>query len=116
MRATQKIHTQKELVPDNTWESYATKHGYEIYLRRWILPQWGTHRLGTIKPVDVEAWLRQLPLARGSCAKIRNIMSVLSITHADTISSTAIRSNLYVRVGNGARLHVFCGITKSGSS
>jgi integrase len=34
-------------------------------------------RLGTIKPVDVEAWLRQIPLVRGTCAKIRNIMSVL---------------------------------------
>jgi integrase len=70
-------YRQKELVPDNTWKSYATKQGYTIYLRRWILPQWGTHRLETIKPVDVEAWLRQLPLARGSCAKIRNVMSVL---------------------------------------
>jgi integrase len=30
-----------------------------------------------IKPIEVESWLKQLPLARASCAKIRNIMSVL---------------------------------------
>jgi integrase len=70
-------YRQKELVPDNPWKSYATKQGYAIYLKRWILPKWGTHRLGRIKPVDVETWLRQLPLARASCAKIRNLMSVL---------------------------------------
>ena len=36
-----------------------------------------TYPFGKIKPIEVETWLRQLPLARGSCAKIRNIMSVL---------------------------------------
>src|ERR1700756_5332403 len=51
--------------------------GYENYLKRWIAPRWGMYPLTGIKPIEVEAWLRQLPLARGSCAKIRNIMSVL---------------------------------------
>ena len=67
----------RELSVDNTWKSYATKMGYENYLKRWIAPQWGAYPLSKIKPIDVESWLRQLPLARGSCAKIRNIMSVL---------------------------------------
>jgi integrase len=67
----------RELSVDNTWKSYATKMGYENYLKRWIDPRWGTYPLGKIKPIEVESWLRQLPLARGSCAKIRNIMSVL---------------------------------------
>ena len=70
-------YRQRELSVDNTWKSYATKMGYENYLKRWIDPKWGTYPLGKIKPIEVEAWLRQLPLARGSCAKIRNIMSVL---------------------------------------
>jgi len=70
-------YRQRELNPDNTWKSYSTKQAYAIYLKRWIVPRWGTCRLRTIKPVAVESWLRQLPLARGSCAKIRNLMSVL---------------------------------------
>src|ERR1700723_3726448 len=51
--------------------------GYENYLKRWIAPKWGMYPLARIKPIEVELWLRQLPLACGSCAKIRNIMSVL---------------------------------------
>jgi len=70
-------YRQRELSTDNTWKSYATKMAYEIYLKRWIAPRWGTYVLGKIRPIEVELWLRQLPLARGSCAKIRNIMSVL---------------------------------------
>jgi len=70
-------YRRRELSADNAWKSYATKKGYEIYLKRWIAPRWGTYQLNKIKPIEVELWLRQLPLAHGSCAKIRNIMSVL---------------------------------------
>jgi integrase len=70
-------YRQRELSTDNIWKSYATKMAYENYLKRWIAPRWGTYTLGKIRPIEVESWLRQLPLARGSCAKIRNIMSVL---------------------------------------
>jgi integrase len=70
-------YRRRELSVDNTWKSYATKMGYENYLKRWIAPKWGMYPLARIKPIEVELWLRQLPLACGSCAKIRNIMSVL---------------------------------------
>jgi integrase len=70
-------YRRRELSTDNTRKSYATKMSYENYLKRWIAPRWGMYPLGKIKPIEVESWLRQLPLARGSCAKIRNIMSVL---------------------------------------
>ncbi len=67
----------RELSLDNTWKTYSTKKGYDNYLRRWIVPKWGDYHVGKIKPIEVEMWLRQLPLARSSCAKIKNIMSVL---------------------------------------
>ena len=70
-------YRRRELSVDNTWKSYATKMGYENYLKRWIAPKWGMYPVARIKPIEVELWLRQLPLACGSCAKIRNIMSVL---------------------------------------
>ena len=46
-------------------------------LKKWIVPRWGSYRLGDVKAVQVEQWLKTVPLARGSKAKIRNIMSAL---------------------------------------
>ena len=57
---------------------------YEGYLQKWILPRWRACRLTDVKAVEVEKWLKSLcfpkteiQLARGSKAKIRNIMSAL---------------------------------------
>lgn len=64
-------------------KSYATQYAYEGYIQRWILPQWMGYRAGEIKAVQVESWLRKLhsredvPLANGTRAKIRNIMSAI---------------------------------------
>lgn len=69
---------------DEDRKSYATQVTYEGYLKKWILPRWGACRLADVKAVEVEKWLKTLcfkktgiPLARGSKAKIRNIMSAL---------------------------------------
>jgi len=58
-------------------KSYATQDTYEGYLRKWILPRWRSYRLPDVKAVQVEQWLKSLPLAPGSKAKLRNIMSAL---------------------------------------
>ena len=68
---------QRELAKDNTWRSYATKKTYRAYLNRWILPHWRQYELAEVRTIHVESWLRRLPLAKSSCAKIRNLMSVL---------------------------------------
>ena len=68
---------QRELGWDNTWRSYATKKTYQAYLTRWIRPHWRHYELAEIRTIQVESWLRTLPLAKSSCAKIRNLMSVL---------------------------------------
>jgi hypothetical protein len=70
-------YRRRELAPDNTLKTYSTKKGYENYLNQWIVPKWGECSLNKIKPIEVELWLRQLSLARSTCAKIKNIMSVL---------------------------------------
>ena len=41
------------------------------------MPRWGSTNLSGIRAIDVELWLRTLPLARASRTKIRNLMSVL---------------------------------------
>jgi integrase len=68
---------QRELAQSNNWRSYATKKCYAVYLKRWIVPQWGKYELRNVRTIEVECWLRRLPLAKSSCAKIRNLMSVL---------------------------------------
>ena len=66
---------------DEEQKTYSTQYAYEMYLKSWILPRWRSYRLADVKAVDVEAWLKILPLARGTKAKIRNIMSAL-FSHA----------------------------------
>jgi integrase len=68
---------QRELAKDNTWRSHATKKTYQAYLNRWVRPRWRQHELAEVRTIQVESWLRCLPLAKSSCAKIRNLMSVL---------------------------------------
>jgi integrase len=70
-------YSQRELAPNNRWKTHSTKLGYRGYLRKWIVPRWGGHTLTHIRAGEIELWLRSLPLARSSCAKIRNVMSVL---------------------------------------
>src|ERR1700693_4156603 len=68
---------QRELPKDNAWRSHATKKIYQAYLTRWILPHWRKYELAEVRTIQVESWLRTLPLAKSSCAKTRNLMSVL---------------------------------------
>jgi hypothetical protein len=68
---------QRELARENTWRSHATKKIYKAYLSRWIRPHWQEYKLAEVRTIQVESWLRGLPLAKSSCAKIRNLMSVL---------------------------------------
>jgi integrase len=68
---------QRELSKENTWRSHATKKIYQAYLSRWIRPHWQKYELAAVRTIQVESWLRTLPLAKSSCAKIRNLMSVL---------------------------------------
>jgi integrase len=68
---------QKELRSGDCFRSFATVKTYRGYIRKWVKPRWGSSYLDQIKAVDVEAWLRRLPIARSSRAKIRNILSIL---------------------------------------
>ena len=70
-------YRQKELATDNEWKTLSTRVAYEGYLRKWIVPRWGSTNLSAIRAIEVELWLRTLPLARASRTKIRNLMSVL---------------------------------------
>jgi integrase len=68
---------QRELALDDNWCSYSTRRNYIFLLDRWIIPRWGDYELSEIRTIEVESWLRSLARARSTCAKIRNLMSVL---------------------------------------
>ncbi len=68
---------QRELRSGDSFRSFATVKTYRGYIRKWITPRWGSRYLDEVKAVDVEAWLRRLPIARSSRAKIRSILSIL---------------------------------------
>jgi integrase len=68
---------QRELTNDHTWRSYSTKRAYKAYLKWWIVPHWRTAHLSEVRTMGVESWLRRLPVAKSSCAKIRGLLSAL---------------------------------------
>jgi hypothetical protein len=68
---------QRELRTELAWRTFSTRNSYEGNLRKWIVPRWNEHPTKTLKAGEVELWLRSLPLARASCAKLRNLMSML---------------------------------------
>ena len=68
---------QRELRTGFASRTFSTRNTNEGYLRKWIVPRWSEHPVDTLKAGEVELWLRSLPLARASCAKIRNLMSLL---------------------------------------
>ncbi len=61
----------------NGRKAFSTRASYACYLDNWILPRWRDHKLNQVKPVAVEAWLDSIQRARGTRAKIRNLMSAL---------------------------------------
>ena len=61
----------------DSFRSFATVKTYRGYIRKWVKPRWVSRYPDEIKAVDVEAWLRRLPIARSSRAKIRSILSIL---------------------------------------
>src|ERR1700678_299762 len=72
----------KELAGDrNGRKAFSTRSAYECNLENWVLPRWGDHTLDQVKPVAVEEWLDGIKRAKGTRAKIRNLMSAL-FTHA----------------------------------
>ncbi len=73
-------YIDKELAADGN-KAHSTREVYGSYIKTWILPKWGQHSLSDVRTVAVEAWLGTLPLANGSRAKIRNVMSAI-FSHA----------------------------------
>ncbi len=70
-------HYRERELSEGSGKTFKTINVNEGYLGRWITPRWSSYRLKDIKSVVVEEWLRSLPLANGSKAKIRNLMHTI---------------------------------------
>jgi len=70
-------YRQRELSKANVRITYSSKKAYAGYLKKWIVPRWGSYLLASIKAVEVEQWLSQVERSPSTRAKLRNIMSVL---------------------------------------
>jgi integrase len=68
-------------------KAYATREGYKNLIDTHVVPRWGQATLSSIKPIEVENWLRGLKRRDGQLAspgtksKIRNVMSAM-FSHA----------------------------------
>jgi integrase len=66
-------YTERELPS----KAHTTRAVYGSYIRTWVVPHWGVRSVSDVKTVAVEEWLKGLPLANGSKAKVRNVMHAL---------------------------------------
>ena len=67
-------HYTKRELPS---KAHTTRAVYGSYIRTWVVPHWGVRSVSDVKTVAVEEWLKGLPLANGSKAKVRNVMHAL---------------------------------------
>lgn len=81
-RETRSPRTVAELVAHYTQNELPTKTPYTAkvyagYLKTWIQPKWEALSLSDVRTVAVETWLKSVPLADGTKAKLRNLMHAL---------------------------------------
>jgi len=65
-------YTEREL-GDCSGKATKPRKAYRYIFNNYILPKWGTLPLKAVKAVAVEDWLKTLPLANGSKAKVREV-------------------------------------------
>ena len=73
VRQLVKHYTDNELPS----KAHSTQRTVETSLNVWVVPQWGEYRLSDVRTVQVESWLRGVPLANATKAKVRNVMHSL---------------------------------------
>jgi site-specific recombinase XerD len=58
-------------------KAFSTQRTVQTSLKIWVLPKWGEFKLGDVRTIHVESWLRGLSLANATKAKIRNVMHII---------------------------------------
>jgi len=58
-------------------ERYSTAKSYRSNIKNYLKPRWGDYLLEKIRPMAVEDWLRNLPLAPKSKTHVRSVMHLM---------------------------------------
>ena len=58
-------------------ERYSTAKSYQSNIKNYLKPRWGDYLLDKIRPMAVEDWLKNLPMAPKSKAHIRSVMHLM---------------------------------------
>ena len=58
-------------------KTHLTQRVYRTNLEWQIVPRWSDYSLRKVSSIDVEDWLKTLPLANSTKAKLRNVMSAV---------------------------------------
>ena len=66
-------HYKERELREDSGKAAKPRKAYLYIFANYILPMWGSLSLGQVKAVAVEDWLKTLPLANGSKAKIREV-------------------------------------------
>jgi integrase len=80
-------HYKKRELGEDSGKAQKPRKAYLYIFANYILPKWGSLPLRGVKAVAVEDWLKTLPLANGSKAKVREVFGA-AFRHA-------IRHELY---------------------
>lgn len=62
---------------ENCGKTAKVRKAYESILQRYVTSDWGSKTLPSVKAIAVEEWLKQLPLANGSKAKVREVFGAI---------------------------------------
>ena len=80
------VHYIQEELPDDQNQAsipkaYSTTTTYRRYLAKWVLPRWGNQPALTIRPLDLENWLKELGKKRGlenqTRSKIKQVIGLV---------------------------------------
>jgi integrase len=66
-------HYKERELGEDSGKAAKPRKAYLYIFANYILPRWGSLPLGQVKAVAVEDWLKTLPLANGSKAKVREV-------------------------------------------
>jgi integrase len=66
-------HYKERELGEDSGKAAKPRKAYLYIFANYILPRWGSFPLAQVKAVAVEDWLKTLPLANGSKAKVREV-------------------------------------------
>ena len=66
-------HYKERELGEDSGKALKPRKAYLYIFANYVLPRWGSIPLGQVKAVAVEDWLKTLPLANGSKAKVREV-------------------------------------------